>query len=438
MEQTANIQKIEICRPEWAKEKHIDEMAFCQAFSEIYPLVWVDGAFFSPQGMEPESRVRKWIYDTVKPYYAFQLHKKVSNLMEILKMELQQEDFPQSEALIHCKNGTYNVVRETFSTQKCQCRYRLPVNYDPKAPTPRRWLSFLHDLLEEEDILTLQEFLGYCLVPANYAQRMLLIIGNGGEGKSRIGIIASHLMGSSMVNGSLCKLEKSPFARADLQHKLLMVDDDLQMEALASTGIIKSIITAEQPMDLERKGIQSYQGRLFCRLMAFGNGNLQSLHDRSHGFFRRQIILTAKPRPEERQDNPYLAQEMIQELEGILLWCIQGLIRLLQQDMKFTISSSATNNLRNAEHEGNNILDFLQSEHYIRLDPRGEISTRRLYGIYKDWCDDNMLSPFSAKTFSSWLQANAQRFSIQYSNRISSGNGRLVRGFRGIRPAGQF
>lgn len=427
------VTEVTVVRPDWAQNRNIDEMAFCQDFSGVYPLLYVDGAFLSWRGVEPEYRVRKWIYDYIKPYYTTSLGTRVNALVEILKMELLKENLPHQEAAINCQNGCYNVNSQTFRSHLTQCRCRLPVNYNPKAPEPKLWLSFLEELLEPEDILTLQEFMGYCLVPINYGQKMLLIVGNGGEGKSRIGIVASALFGANMVNGSLSKLEKSPFARADLQHKLLMVDDDLQLEALTTTGIIKSIITAEQPMDLERKGVQSYQGRLFCRLMAFGNGNLRSLHDRSHGFFRRQIILQAKPRPENRVDDPYLASRLITETEGILLWCIQGLQRLLENDMQFTISPGAAANLGEAEKESNNTLDFLQSEGYIRFDPAAQIPTRRLYEIYKDWCEDNALTPFSCKSFSASLQSNALRFGLRYSNRISGGNGRMVRGFHGLR-----
>jgi putative DNA primase/helicase len=63
---------------------------------------------------------------------------------------------------------------------------RFPIEYEPDAQKPARWLSFMSDLLHEEDIATLQEFLGYSLIPTNSGQSMLIIIGNGGEGKSRI------------------------------------------------------------------------------------------------------------------------------------------------------------------------------------------------------------------------------------------------------------
>ena len=73
-------------------------------------------------------------------------------------------------------------------------------------------------------------------------------------------------------------------------------------------------------MDVERKGIQSYQSLLYVRFLCFGNGALTALHDRSDGFFRRQIVITTKDKPEGRIDDPYLVEKMIAEKEGIFLW----------------------------------------------------------------------------------------------------------------------
>ena len=423
---------------QWYEGKNIDERKFVREFGLRYPMVYVQGFFYSREGALTEEQVRKAVYDYIYPYFSSGLVKKTNLLMETLKLELRQEDMEQKQTRIHCANGTYNLVEGVFREEKEFCHCRLPVRYDPNAPRPELWLKFLGELLEPEDILTLQEYLGYCLLPVNYAQKMLLILGKGGEGKSRIGILLSCLLGANMANGSLSKLEKSQFARADLQNRLVMVDDDLQMEALTTTGTIKSIITAEQPMDLERKGKQSYQGKLFCRLIAFGNGNLRSLHDRSHGFFRRQIILTTRPRPRDRVDDPFLSLQLKQELEGILLWCIEGLNRLLENDMKFTLSMTARENLLAARCEGDNTLDFMASTGYIWLEPQGQITSKRLYEVYKDWCDDNAVLPLSAKSFSAALIREADTYGLKYSNYIPGGNGRLVRGFQGIRAASRI
>ena len=63
-----------------------------------------------------------------------------------------------------------------------------------------------------------------------------------------------------MKDGSIAKISDNQFACADLEHNHLLVDDDMKMEALKQTNYVKSIVTAQGKMDLERKSVQSYQG----------------------------------------------------------------------------------------------------------------------------------------------------------------------------------
>ena len=427
------IKSVTVVSPDWIVGRYFSEKRFCKEFLSLHPMAYQDGCFYDVNGRVPEEEVRGSVYDLLSSKTETTLSKRVNAVMDVLKMECRRVPIREEETLIHCKNGTYSLGTESFTTEKHICRHRLPVAYNPNAPEPKLWISFLNQLLEDGDTLTLQDFLGYCLMPVNYAQKMLLIIGSGGEGKSRIGIVLHALLGQGMCNGSLAKVESSPFARADLQNRLVMVDDDLSLSALSSTHHLKSLITAEQPMDLERKGVQSYQGKVYCRFLAFGNGSLRALHDRSHGFFRRQIILTTKEREPDREDDPFLAQRLKGELEGILLWCIAGAQRLIYNDMQFIITPKAKENSESAAADGNNVLSFLNSQGYIRFDPEGTLTSRRLYSLYTDWCEDNMLPPLSARSFVVSLNQSAQDYGLHYSNGISAGNGRRVRGFSGIR-----
>ena len=61
---------------------------------------------------------------------------------------------------IHVVNGVY-YLNGKFEEEKQFCRNRLNVNYNPEAPKPEMWLKYLKDLVEEEDIPTIQEYLGY-------------------------------------------------------------------------------------------------------------------------------------------------------------------------------------------------------------------------------------------------------------------------------------
>ena len=424
----------EIRIPSWVlRGDRVDELAFANEFLMNHHMVSCNGTFFTPEGRMPdENGLRKEIFKIICPYIRGNLARKVDSIVAALHLACQYDGLEDDLTAVQVKNGQWH-LEGGFSTFKDIVCNRLPVAYNPDAPRPERWLRFVDELLEPGDALTLQEYMGYCLLPVTYAQKMLIIIGRGGEGKSRIGTVMKSLLGENMCMGSIAKIENSPFARADLEHRLVMVDDDLKMEALKQTNYIKSIVTAELPMDLERKGIQSYQGRLYCRFMAFGNGNLRSLYDRSYGFFRRQLILTTRERPGSRVDDPYLSQRLHAEREGILLWCLEGLIRLFLNDFQFTITPRAQENLNDAIREGNNAVDFMNSEGYFRFDSQGTASSRALYGVYRDWCDDNAVTPMSSTSLIQYLNQNQSRFGLIYSTNIPIGNGRRARGYHGIR-----
>ena len=112
------------------------------------------------------------------------------------------------------------------------------------------------------------------------------------------------------------------------------------------------------------------------RFLGFGNGTLQALYDRSVGFFRRQIILTVKDRPEDRVDDPFIADKMAAEAEGIFLWALGGLNRLRANEFRFTMSERSRENMTESVKDANNIIDFLASEGYIRFKADYEASTK--------------------------------------------------------------
>ena len=259
--------------PAWFDGKKINEAMFCEEFLRDYPMITVNGAFFTVNGrVHDENRLKKVIYDRIKYYVTSGIAKKVANLLDVMRMECCTEKLPLYQDRIHVANGTY-YLNGTFSPEKNFCRNRLPVSYNPEAPQPVTWLHFLSQLLEPEDILTLQEFMGYCFIPSTKGQKMLLLIGKGGEGKSRIGIVLRALLGSNMNTGSIAKVETSPFARADLEHELVMLDDDMKLEALPQTNHIKAIITAELPMDLEKRDSRAIRAICMCALSAWATAS---------------------------------------------------------------------------------------------------------------------------------------------------------------------
>ena len=419
--------------PDWYNGKKIDEVQFGRAFLEQWPLKCVNGTLYTLDGpVEDESEIKQRILENIEEYVTSGLSKKVTNILETIKLLAFSDPFPIEQDCIHLQNGVYHLPDGSFQESRLFCQNRLPVRYDPRAASPDRWLTFLHELLDDADIPTLQEYLGYCLIPSTKGQKMMLIVGKGGEGKSRIGLVLKRLMGDAASNGSVQKVENNRFARADLERRLLMIDDDMDMNALPKTNYIKTIVTAEAKLDLERKGVQSYQRDIYARFLCFGNGALTSLYDHSDGFFRRQLILTTKDKPLSRVDDPDIAEKMAAEVEGIMLWAFEGLQRLVKNGFQFTESDRAKRNRELVKRDNNNVFDFLESEGYIRLKADACTSSKELYEVYRMWCEENSLNAIKARGFSDALIANQRRYNLESTNNIVNSSGRRVRGFVGI------
>ncbi len=419
--------------PVWFDGTNINEAVFCDEFLSSHKIVYSNRAFFTPDGRVTDVLpLQGEIFERLKCCAVNNIPRKVSNILEVMKLAAQVDDFPPLSDRIHLSNGTLMLDGSFIPGKPGIVRSRLPVAYNPDAPKPEQWLSFLDGLLYPEDIVTLQEFIGYCLIPCNKGQRMMVIKGNGGEGKSQIGAVLGAMFGSNMKDGSIRKISENRFARADLEHILLCVDDDMRMEALRQTNYVKSIVTAQGKMDLERKGKQSYQGWMFARLLAFSNGDLQALYDRSDGFYRRQLVLTTKEKPADRIDDPDLAEKMKTEVEGIFLWAFEGLQRLVRNNFKFTESQRTKENREAVKRDNNNVYDFLESDGYIRLKADMSISSKELYAIYRMWCDENNLMPLKSRSFSDSVIACQSKYNLEHCNTVTNPAGRRVWGFMGI------
>ncbi|MCR4598309.1 MAG: DUF5906 domain-containing protein [Acetatifactor sp.] len=414
----------------WWDGKHLDEVAFCKWFTSKHRIAFAGAQFYDMDGMLSEERLAKEILEDVEPFVKSNLAGRVRKILEVLRIKNVTEVLPMHEDRIHFKNGTY-FLEGGFRQEKEFCANRLPVCFVPDAPKPERWLEFLRQLLYEEDVPTLQEFMGYCLIPTTRAQAMLMLIGSGGEGKSRVGLVMKQILGDNMNVCSIAKLSNNKFCPADQEGKLLMVDDDMQMEALRDTNVLKAIITMEDRMDLERKGRQSYQGYLYVRIMAFSNGTLSSLYDRSDGFYRRQIILNVRERDPNRVDDKTLTEKLSAEKEAIAIWALEGLKRLVANGFHFTVSDRARENLEQSKKEDDNIIEFFESKGYIHFQEDMEISTRDLYDAYIEWCDDNGEKPRVMNSFSKFMKINAEKYKLTYDKNILIKGGKRVRGYHG-------
>lgn len=76
---------------------------------------------------------------------------------------------------------------------------------------------------------------------------------------------------------------------------------------------------------------------------------------------------------------------------------------------------------------------YMEETKDLLYDPVGTITSQEIYGLYSLWCREKGITPESSRKFLMFLKERASQYRIIPINGLSTGNGRRVRGFRGIR-----
>ena len=81
--------------PEWYDGKTVNEVKFCEEFLREHPMKSVNGTFFTVEGrVTDEDKLRREIYEMLKPLFSTALGKRVNNLLEALRLEAYAPDLP--------------------------------------------------------------------------------------------------------------------------------------------------------------------------------------------------------------------------------------------------------------------------------------------------------------------------------------------------------
>lgn len=420
--------------PRWYYGGAVNEIEFCRKYMDTKTIKCIGGSFYGINGRITDDAVKQDITILISPYITTRVAKKTDDIFKLLRNMAYTTPEEPDLNYIHVSNGTMDIFGN-FSPVKTFCLNRLNVNgkdikeYKP----PEKWLQFLAELLDEDDIKTLQEYIGYCLVPTNRAQALCAFIGNGGEGKSVVGNVMKDMFGNSATDISLKEVSENVHTIAALESKLLAVDDDLTTQALKDTAVLKKITTCKGKMQVNPKHQALREVYMYARLLIFGNVPMSALYDRSDGLFRRQLVFRVKDKEENREDNPVLVDELIEEKDDIFLWAILGLQRLMSQKLEFTVGERTKQYMNEIKEDSVNILAFLKDDSVIQFNPDGEVSSKELYETYTEWCERNALDAFKQKSFVSYLKDNSKKLKIKYSENIGQSNGKpRCRGFKGI------
>ena len=130
--------------PVWFDGQNINEALFCEEFLHERRIIFANGAFFTPDGrVTDDLPLRGEIYDKLKFCAVNNIPRKITNILEVLKLEAQVPDFPPEQDRIHVFNGTlllngYRAKPSACCLQsRCSCARDLAELFEWTAPCGR-------------------------------------------------------------------------------------------------------------------------------------------------------------------------------------------------------------------------------------------------------------------------------------------------------------
>ena len=408
---------------------------FVDVFAQVNNCVYCNGVFYNPDGAIPNQAIRRDIANSLGDAgWMGKIDTPTNSIFTTLKDMYTVDELSVNERVIPLANGDLHIGKGEWVFrlgEKKHSPYRFNVNYVPTEKTTPLFNKWLNDVFAPEDIPTVQEIMGYCLVPTTAAGEAFFIVGDGEAGKSGLGTILMGILGKASVSVETQQLVTKQFQVADIEHKLLAYDDDLGSAALTETGLLKKLITADTPIRAEKKYCDPHQFNSYCRILASANFMLSSLYDDSNGFFRRLHPILVKPKPPGRKViNRFYELILEQEKEQIFKWALIGLRRVIENGWKISWSERSRNYMKATKSSAVHFEDFYNE--VFEVEENADTTIAEIKKVYLKWCVENGIKDASERRLANWFVDNAEKLMIQRSVHICR-NGKRVRGYQHLK-----
>ena len=330
-----------------------------------------------------------------------------SKVTEYSKDRLIQKNINPARHMIPFNN--FVVDSDTLETYphspELDVLYCLNYDYNPDDACPL-WLKFLSEVLPEKGLIeVLQEYLGLLFVNRDQykLEQMLVLLGGGSNGKSVIFETLFRILGAENVSSydmaQLTRGQSSEANIADIDGKILNYTSDLDPKDI-SGGVIKRLISGE-PMQA-RKMYKDPMLMKYIPLFICNANELPDTADKSHGWFRRLLIIPFNVTIKEKHQDKQLATKLRTEFAGILNWIMEGRRRIIKNDLIFTQVKEIERVKEGYKMVQDAIHGFLVTNH-IAADQTGgdqyNESNLTLYQHYTEYCSDAGKKPYGKNKF---------------------------------------
>ena len=354
---------------------------------------------------------------------------KLSSVLKIIKTDTLTDQTFDRNPVFNFINGTLELSDPPIFREHRKddlCSVRADYSYDAKATSPE-WDKFISEISgnDPKRAQQLQEIAGYILFSDCSLERLFVLQGSGGNGKSIFLNMLQAVYGKENTSNVTVTGICADFQRIYLSTSLLNVALEIKSNLSGAEEYLKEIASGETIS-------ACYKGKNFinfnprCKLLFATNGQLRS-GDTSYGLLRRMCIVNFTQqfvdypsKPNEHKRDTELQSKLLKNLPAIFNWCLEGYI-ILRRTRSFTEMEDEAAAKQDFMEASNPLITFLKD-----VEPQGRISKSQLYQQYVDWCDEAGHKRGSRRFFVSGIKALVKDYATEVDSHV---NGERFKGF---------
>ena len=337
-------------------------------------------------------------------------------------------------SIIISKNG--KIVFSEHHNKKLYATNMLDFEYNPQAKCPK-WERFLSQVMNDEDRLTLMEFIGYCFLPSHDYEAFLFLYGkSGSNGKSVILDVLRSFFGEDNVsNLQLQQLEGHELH--GLANKMLNIGSEIDKLGVdkGQFSNLKALVSPRDQIQINPKNQQPYSLKPEDKPKFAFAGNDKPKSNIDNAVFRRMLLIGFDKEIKDDEKIRGLSERFSDELDGIFALALEGLKRLVTNG-KFTKGQKMQDALNEYKDEVNPTRVFIRDA--IVFNKNRFVPNKYLYMLYSEFAKERGNKPMSQTKFIQVLKDEFAMAGVKFATlaRRSSipriGLGSVERGFAGI------
>ena len=379
------------------------------------------GDFYTHTGthwqIQDEADIRSWIYrETEHAWFRagtddeptterwLPNSRKVASVADALGTGvLHRRAADEYEPCIALTNGVYELTTDQLVPHS-PARWNLtalPFAYESGATCPQ-WLAFLAQVLPQDSITFLQEWIGYLVSGRTNHQKIASLIGLPRSGKGTTARLITALLGQHAVAGPTLGSLIGPFGLEPLLGRSLAIFADVKWTARGvgdATELLKTI-SGEDSVTVHRKNKISWEGGLPTRFMLMSN-DTPSFTD-SSGALGNRLIHIRFARSFLGREDIDLTAKLLSELPGIFLWALEGLRRLDERG-RFHVPAASGEIDEDVRRTASPHLVFIEER--CTLDPQARITLDSMWNAWAAWCAEDGAEEGNRRWFTRKLKA---------------------------------